>query len=225
MQYKTFPWNQWIDLLRNGDAVPFFEGVKKAVYAGFRGMKASEVRRQYGDEAQDDVAQLLALKLLRANVITEFKKKKWDDGHIAAYIMKAIKQTIWDLASKRSRENAIFSPLSDATVAEDRPDGDAVRAAHAAADPRPSPAAKLEGKEVSSLLNRVTAQFTPRQVRILQDYKPFGGEMRGPELAVALKVSIQTINNEVSTIKRLIRAAALENGYAPAPTAGNGSDD
>lgn len=175
----------------------------------------SDLRKEYGEDARDEILQAVGLKLMSGSVIRMFRARAFSDGHIAAYIMKAIRHTITDLHGKRDRETARFTALVETPEEEDQLDGARATTVWSLADLRLSPEAELENKELSKWLGYLTAQLSERQNSILTNHNVFGGEIAGQELAVEWGVSIQTIHKDVSRIRKLFRAAALNSGYFP----------
>jgi RNA polymerase sigma factor (sigma-70 family) len=218
MQYKTFPWNEWIALLLAGDEAPFFEGLMKAVNgaACFRGKNTSEVHREYGLDAREEIFGKLALKMWEG-LIDEFRTRAYSDSHIAAYIMKTIKNMSTDLYEKQQRMRFVALPGADAAGKEGQ-NREGAAAVWKLADARPTPEAELQNRELDDLLKKIATRFTPRQVAIFDEYKAFDGELSGAQLAARFGISIQRINQEIAQIKKVIRAAAVDVGFSPLRT-------
>lgn len=51
MAYQTFPWNKWIESLRQGEPELFLAGLQRAVFgnAYFKGKRARDIEVEYAE--------------------------------------------------------------------------------------------------------------------------------------------------------------------------------
>ncbi len=197
MAFEVFPWNSFIDLVIEGNAEPFMKGLSRAVAGNsfFKGKSSAEIYIEYGIELKDMV-QTTALELFDKGVLDDFRRRELSDREIAGEIIVRIRSEIIDAFRKRQREKETFVDATDKLL----------RTIH---DEASSPEDELISKgTVESIIDRLGSK---RRSFVLRNYRKFYiGEMEGSELANVLGVSIQTINKDVSEIKRVLHDVAEE---------------
>jgi RNA polymerase sigma factor (sigma-70 family) len=208
MAFEVFPWNEWIGQLVSGNEVPFFNGVRRAVYGYrfLRGKSAEDLRRDYGDDVREDIVQSVAIKTL--HVLDAWASGR-SDQEIAASVMIIIRNEVTDCYRRRQREKLLFLS-EDSAPSTDRPTTQE-SAYRNSPDLKPNPETEFMNKQ---LINSIYKLITPQQAFILSNYRGFGlGTLSAEDLANRDGVSVKTIEKRVKTIKRKIREFALSNGY------------
>lgn len=204
MAFATWPWNQWLDDLKAGNADPFCEGLKRAVltYRRIRGKKMAQIREQYGIDSYDDLTNGLCELVLADRKIMEARAAMLGDYEIGQRINRTLEN--WLIDRWRSRisrkepfiEDIFYSPgkLSDA---ENALESYLVNRLHRMAESAEDEAV------LKDLLEDFVQKLTARQQRIFVQYEEFGvGRVTLTNLINALGIQKSTLYKEIQEIQK-----------------------
>ena len=203
MALAIWEWNRWIEMAKSGDGELFARGLLQAVrtHPTLRRKPSGALLVQYGFDSVDELAQELAIKILKDDVLMHARDVGLDDTQIGRRINQIITNRLIDIHRRWANERSLYENTAQTFQhdAEGRHQDFETFLEHRLADLGQSPEGQLIIKE---LLGRFYHRLTPRQRLIFNTHEEFLGRMKTTEMKGKLGMKKTTIYEEILRIRK-----------------------
>jgi hypothetical protein len=202
MALTIWDWNQWIETAKGGDGELLSRGILKAVrtHPQLRRKTSATLMVQYGFDSVDELAQEVAIKVLKDKELMHSRDLQLDDLTIGRRINKTITNLLISINGKWADDRALYENvgLNSQAAAAGQEENFETFLERRLTDLGQSPEGQLIIKEI---LDRFYQRLTLRRRIIFDNHQEYLGQMKTEEMARKLRVGTTTIYDEILRIR------------------------